>query len=70
MIVGVGCDIVKINRFSQNTEALAQRILSNKERELFYTYSNQRQLEYLQSNQPHNSMLDLLRIEFDLLLLY
>lgn len=47
MIVGVGCDIVKINRFSQNTEALAQRILSNKERELFYTYSNQRQLEYL-----------------------
>lgn len=47
MVVGIGCDIVEINRFQRNTEALALRILSKKEQELFYTYSNHRQLEYL-----------------------
>lgn len=47
MIVGVGCDIVAINRLKQNQEAMAKRILSKKEYECYHSYHHERQLEYL-----------------------
>lgn len=47
MIIGVGCDIVAINRLKQNQEAMAKRILSKKEYLCYHSFHNERQLEYL-----------------------
>lgn len=47
MIIGVGCDIVEIKRLQHNQEALAKRILSEKEYECYSSYKEERQLEYL-----------------------
>ncbi len=48
MIAGIGCDIVEISRLEQNQEALAEKILSAKELELYNTLKNkQRKQEFL-----------------------
>ncbi|MGN1276365.1 MAG: holo-ACP synthase [Floccifex sp.] len=46
-MIGIGCDIVQINRIQSNKEALAKRILSKKEKEQYDQYKGQRQLEFL-----------------------
>ena len=46
MIVGIGCDIVDINRIDIR---MARKILTNKEMEIFQTYKDKRAKEYLAS---------------------
>lgn len=48
MIIGIGTDITRIDRFSDNYLKLAKRILTLKEYELFETYKNkERKVEFL-----------------------
>ena len=47
MIVGVGCDIVEIQRLSKHQEKLASRILTKNEYRLYQQYDVNRQLEFL-----------------------
>lgn len=47
MIIGVGCDIVEINRLKQNQKVLAKRILSENEYMCYNAYKDERKLEYL-----------------------
>jgi len=48
MIFGVGTDLVEINRIKVNYQRLAERVLSEKEFELFRRFNNEnRKLEFL-----------------------
>ena len=48
MIIGIGTDITRIDRFSDNYLNLAKRILTEKEYTLFETYKNkERKIEFL-----------------------
>lgn len=47
MIHGIGCDIVQINRLKEKQNEIAHKILTKGERELYDTYSQNRQLEFL-----------------------
>lgn len=47
MILGIGCDIVKIARVTFNEERLAYRILTKKELEMYETFHGKRAQEFL-----------------------
>ncbi|MEG0259803.1 MAG: holo-ACP synthase [Lysinibacillus sp.] len=50
MIKGIGLDIVEIARIAkamQRTDKFKERILSEREKEIFYTHSETRQVEFL-----------------------
>lgn len=47
MIVGIGCDIVAVDRFIKNQEQLAKRILSEREYEIYDSFSKDRQVAFL-----------------------
>lgn len=47
MIHGIGCDIVQINRLKEKQNEFANKILTKCERELYDTYTQKRQLEFL-----------------------
>lgn len=47
MIVGVGCDLIKINRLYKNQAKFAARILHENELKQYHCFHNHRQLEFL-----------------------
>jgi holo-[acyl-carrier protein] synthase len=47
MIIGIGTDIVEISRIKDNCNKIAERILSSNEFQLYSSYKEYRQLEFL-----------------------
>lgn len=47
MIIGIGCDIVSIDRIKKHQEALAKKVLTTNEYAVFDSLKNQRRSEYL-----------------------
>ncbi|MBQ0065959.1 MAG: holo-ACP synthase [Firmicutes bacterium] len=47
MIVGVGCDVVQMNRFLGKEELFAKRVLTTQEYEQWKVYKERRRLEFL-----------------------
>ncbi len=47
MIVGVGCDIVKISRLIKNSDEIAERVLHHDELVIYHSYDNKRRIEFL-----------------------
>ncbi|MDF9824716.1 holo-[acyl-carrier protein] synthase [Breznakia sp. PF5-3] len=47
MIIGIGCDIVEIDRIKDKQEELAKRILTQAEYQLYKSYAVKRRLEFL-----------------------
>ena len=47
MIVGIGCDIVEIDRIKDKQEELSKRILTKAEYSLYKSYTDDRGLEFL-----------------------
>ncbi len=47
MIIGIGCDIVKLSRFEKKQEELAGKVLTLREKACYDKLSQKRKLEYL-----------------------
>lgn len=47
MIIGIGCDLVEIERLKANQDALAKRLLTIKEYETYLSFRGHRALEFL-----------------------
>ncbi|MCI6272547.1 MAG: 4'-phosphopantetheinyl transferase superfamily protein [Erysipelotrichaceae bacterium] len=47
MIVGIGCDIVKVNRLIKKRDEIAKKVLSKEEYIIYISYDDKRKLEFL-----------------------
>lgn len=47
MIIGIGCDIVSMNRIRKQKEEFYKRILTPKEQSLYLEFSSSRRIEFL-----------------------
>lgn len=56
MILGVGCDIVKIQRLAEKADGIAARILTDKEQNEYCACHGHRKLEYLAEGLPRKRL--------------
>jgi holo-[acyl-carrier-protein] synthase len=47
VISGIGCDIVHVNRIRKQNETFYKRVLTEKEQELYLSFTEARKLEFL-----------------------